>query len=121
VKLSGSAGEELDSATRDDYVDQTAAAPIFVSLPKDGATVSSPIRVAGTASTFEGYIALDIRSGGKVVDEQSITASRGAPERGTWSTTLDLPPGSYDLVFFEPSAKDGSHLHTTTVSIRVAP
>jgi hypothetical protein len=108
-------------ATRKDYVDLTQAAPIFVSIPIDGATVSSPLRVAGTASIFEATLALEIRSGGKLVRTESITASAGAPQRGNWSTTLELPPGSYTLSFFEPSAKDGSHLHTTSVRIRVHP
>jgi hypothetical protein len=119
VVLTDSAGKPVATATRDDYVDQTAEAPIFVTLPVDGASVSSPVRVAGTASTFEGYVALDVTRNGKVIDQLDITASAGAPQRGTWKEFLDLPPGSYSLVFYEPSAKDGRPLHTTTVRIHV--
>ena len=83
--------------------------------------MTSPVRVAGTAIVFEATLALEVRSAGKLVHTETITASAGGPYRGTWSTSLDLPPGSYDLVLYEPSAEDGSHLHTTTVPIRVEP
>jgi hypothetical protein len=119
LALTGPTGSRLDRATRADFVDLTQAAPIFVSKPIDGSTVFNPVHVLGTASTFEATLALEVRKAGKLVHTESITATAGAPGRGTWETTLDLPPGSYELVFYEPSAEDGSHLHTTTVGIRV--
>jgi hypothetical protein len=114
------AGEESRS-TRADYVDLTPSALIFVATPARDSTVKSPLRVAGTAIAFEATIRLEARSAGRLVHAETITASQGGPYRGTWSTVLHLDPGSYDLVLYEPSAADGSHLHTTVVPIRVQP
>jgi germination protein M len=122
VPLSNGAGKTLLApATRDDYVDLTPTAPIFVTAPPRDSTVTSPLKVVGTASVFEGTIELDVQTDGKVVQTHSITASRGAPERGTFEQQLDLAPGKHELVFYEPSAENGSHLHTTTVDITVSP
>jgi len=109
------------SATRADYADLTPSAPIFVETPRRGSTVSSPVRASGTAVVFEATLVMDVRSGGRLVARKTITASRGGPYRGTWSTTADLPPGDYELVFYEPSAENGQPLHSTTVPITVAP
>src|SRR5262249_6793598 len=113
-------GGEESRSTRADYVDMTPSALIFVATPPRDSTVESPVRVAGTAIAFEATIRLEARSGGRLVHAETITASQGGPYRGTWSTVLHLDPGSYDLVVYEPSAADGSHLHTTVVPIRVA-
>ncbi len=115
------AGAARSRSTRADYADLTRSALIFVATPTRDSTVTSPVRVAGTAIVFEATLALEVRSAGKLVHTETITASAGGPYRGTWSTSLDLPPGSYDLVLYEPSAEDGSHLHATTVSIDVEP
>jgi sporulation and spore germination protein/immunoglobulin-like protein involved in spore germination len=120
VSLSNGAEKAIVSpATRGDYTDLTSGAPIFVSAPIRDSTVTTPVRVAGTASVFEGAVAIDAWSGGKIVKTDSVSATLGAPNRGTFTDSLDLAPGRYRLVFYEPSATDGSHLHTTTVNIVV--
>jgi hypothetical protein len=122
VSLSNGAGETiLGPATRADYVDLTPDAPIFVASPGRDSTVTSPLRVFGTAVAFEATIVMEVWSGDMLLHTYTITASAGAPERGDWSKTLTLAPGSYRLVFYEPSAESGSHLHSTTVEFRVAP
>jgi hypothetical protein len=113
------AGSSRLHATRADYADLTPAAPIFVASPLRGATVTSPVHAAGTAIVFEATLVLEVRAGGKLVHRETITASRGGPYRGTWSATVALAPGAYDLVFYEPSAENGEPLHTTTVPITV--
>jgi hypothetical protein len=113
------AGATHARSTRADYADLTPSALIFVATPARGSTVKSPVRVAGTAIAFEATIALEVRSAGRLVHTETITASVGGPYRGTWSTRLRLAPGNYDVVVYEPSAENGSHLHTTTVPIRV--
>jgi hypothetical protein len=121
VKLSNGAGSTAYTpASRGAYVDLTPDAPIFVETPKRDSTISSPVEVSGTATVFEATFALEVRAGGKLLETHTITASAGAPDRGTFTKTLDLAPGRYELVFYEPSAADGSHLHTTTVEITVA-
>jgi hypothetical protein len=120
LTLSNGADEAIAAAaSRNDYADLTSAAPIFVSAPLRDASVSSPVRIAGTASVSEATLTLEVLRAGKPVDTETLTASEGAPERGTFSDTLALPAGSYDLLFYEPSAVDGSRLHATTVPITV--
>jgi hypothetical protein len=119
VQLSDGAENPLGSATGADYADLTVDAPIFVREPARDSTVSSPVHASGTANTFEATLAAEAWSGSKLLSTQTITATAGSGTRGTWSATFDLPPGQAKLVFYEPSAKDGSHLHTTTVFLQV--
>lgn len=106
-------------ATRDDFADLTPAAAIFVAEPKRDSTVSSPVHASGTADVFEATFVAQIWSGGKLLRTQTLTASSGTGTRGTWSATFDLPPGPARLVFYEPSAENGSHLHTAEVDLTV--
>jgi hypothetical protein len=120
VALQDENGGELTRPARAaDFADLARGAFIVVKTPVSGATVSSPVKASGTAIAFEATIAVDIRQGADVVDTKTITASAGAPERGTWSTQLDLPQGDVTLAFYEPSAEDGSHLHETEVQLHV--
>jgi hypothetical protein len=107
------------SVTRDDFADLTPAAAIFVAAPKRDSSVSSPVHASGTADVFEGTFAVDISSGGKLLRTQTIQATSGTGTRGTWSATIDLPPGPAKLEFYEPSAENGSHLHSTEVDLTV--
>lgn len=121
VTLSDSVGDPLGRpATPLDYADLTALAPIFVGSPARDSTVASPLTASGTAVAFEGSFVVEVHADGKLIHTQAIDASAGAPERGTWSTTLDLPPGPVQLLFYEPSAADGSHLHATQVDLTVS-
>lgn len=122
VSLSNDAGETIYTpAGRADYADLTPDALIFVASPARDSTVTSPVHVSGTAVAFEATIVMEVWSGATRLYTDSITTSAGAPERGTWSKTLVLAPRSYRLVVYEPSAENGSHLHTTTVGFRVGP
>jgi hypothetical protein len=121
VALSDSVDNPLGrAATALDYSDLTSEALIFVRSPSRDSTVTSPVTVTGTAVAFEASFVVEIHAGGKLVDTKTIDASVGAPERGAWSTTLDLPPGLVQLLFYEPSAEDGSHLHATQVDLTVS-
>ncbi len=122
IALHDSVGDPLGRpATPADYTDLTAQAPIFVRTPPRDSTVTSPVTVSGTAVVFEATFAIEIHAGGKLLSTQTVEATLGAPERGTWSTTLDLPPGPVQLLFYEPSAENGSHLHATEVDLTVSP
>ncbi len=109
----------VDGSTRAGFADLTADAAIFVAEPKRDSTVSSPVHANGTADVFEATFVAEIWSGGKLLRTQTLTASSGTGTRGTWSATFDLPPGPARLVFYEPSAENGSHLHTTEVDLTV--
>jgi hypothetical protein len=120
VELEGGGGRALGRpASAGDYGDLTADALIFVRKPARDSTVTSPVTAEGTASVFEATLQVEIWHDRKLVDTKTITASEGAPGRGTWSEVLELPPGDVRLVFFEPSAEDGSHLHETEVLLHV--
>jgi hypothetical protein len=120
VELESGGGRALGrAASAADYGDLTADALIFVRKPARDSTVTSPVAAEGTASVFEATLQVEIWRDGKLVDTRTITASEGAPGRGTWSEVLELPRGDVRLVFFEPSAEDGSHLHETEVLLHV--
>jgi germination protein M len=120
ARLQDGAGDDLARpATGADYGDLTPDAFIFVRTPLRGATVSRPVRASGTANVFEATFQVEIWSGGKLVGTKTITATSGSGTRGTWAAVLDLPQGDARLVFFEPSANDGSHLHETEVLLHV--
>jgi hypothetical protein len=120
VTLQDGSGADLTGpATSADYSDLTPDALIFVRTPARDSTVSSPVELAGTASVFEATLVVEAWSNGKKIATKTITASQGAPERGTWSTHLTLPNGDARLLLYEPSAEDGSPLHETEVLLRV--
>jgi uncharacterized lipoprotein YmbA len=120
VPLENGAGDSLArAATEADYADLTAEAPIFVASPARDSTVASPVQASGTANVFEATFAVDVWSAGRKLRTQTITASAGTGTRGTWSATIDLPPGPAKLVFYEPSAEDGRPLHETVVNLTV--
>jgi hypothetical protein len=106
-------------AAREDFADLTPNSAIFVAEPERDTTVSSPVHASGTADVFEGTLAVDVWSGGRRLRTQPIQASAGTGTRGSWSATLDLPPGPAKLVFYEPSAENGRPLHATTVLLTV--
>jgi hypothetical protein len=120
VRLQDGSGKDLARpATRADYADLTADALIFVRTPARDSSVSSPVRLAGTANTFEATFQIDIRVGERLLGTRTITATSGSGTRGTWSATLELPTGDVTLVLYEASAKDGSHIHVTQVPLHV--
>jgi hypothetical protein len=106
-------------ARRADYNDLTPEAPIFVAAPQRDSSVSSPLHASGTADVFEGTLAVDVWSNGKRLRTESIQATSGTGTRGTWSARIAVPAGPTKLVFYEPSAENGSHLHATTVELNV--
>lgn len=109
----------VDGSTRDDFVDLTPAALIYVAAPERDSTVASPVNASGTADVFEGTFAVDVWSGGKKLRTQTITATSGSGMRGTWSATIDLPPGPARLVFYAPSQENGAPLDETEVDLTV--
>jgi immunoglobulin-like protein involved in spore germination/sporulation and spore germination protein len=104
---------------RTDFTDLTSRSPIFVARPVRDSAVSSPVRASGSADVFEGTFAVDVWSGGRRVRTQTIQATSGTGTRGTWSASIRVPSGPAKLVFYEPSAEDGTPLHATTVLLTV--
>jgi hypothetical protein len=109
-----------DVLDRGDLEDVTPV--ILVESPLPGETVTSPIDVRGTSNTFEATMRLEVRRGTSVLAAETVTASSGSGERGTFAATLDVdaPPGPIVLVAFEPSAENGQPLHTVRIPLTLA-
>lgn len=102
--------------------DEAPYAPlILVDAPAAGATVPTTIRVAGSAVVFEATLVVELVRDGAVLEKQTVTATAGAPERGTFETTLHAPsPGAATIEAYAPSAEDGSRQHEMDVPVTVA-
>jgi germination protein M len=97
---------------------------IFVESPTVGETVSSPLRIRGTANTFEATFMVNVADwDGRIVAERFVTATSGSGERGTFDATIPFevtrPGGS--LIVFESSAEDGSQLHVVEIPLDLQP
>lgn len=103
-------------------VDPSYLPQISIESPGDGAIVQKTFHVTGTAQVFEATFMLELKIANRVAVKQTVTASEGAPNRGTFDVTLTSPAsGAAEIVAFEPSAENGQPLHTVTVPITVAP
>jgi len=103
--------------TRDDFASYEP--PILVETPGSGADVGRTFRVAGTASVFEATLVVQLVRDGKVLQKETVTASEGAPGRGTFETTLHGSAGAATVQAFSPSAADGSPQHEVDLDVVV--
>ena len=95
---------------------------ILVESPLPGATVSSPIRLRGTANVFEATVSLELRDAAdEEILETFTTATSGTGTRGTFAAELEVPEGTeaVTIVAFEASAEDGRPLHVVRVPVIV--
>jgi hypothetical protein len=82
--------------------------------------VSSPLRVFGTANTFEATFEYELLDAdGKVLSKHFVTATSGSGTRGTYDFTIryDTPGGPGKLVVYELSAADGSRIHQVEIPL----
>jgi hypothetical protein len=112
VDVGGRAG-----LTRDDFASYVP--PILVESPAAGAEVQGTFHVSGTASVFEATLVVQLVRDGKVILKQSVTASEGAPGRGTFDTTMHATPGALTVAAFSPSAADGTPQHEVDVPVTI--
>lgn len=106
------------SYTRADFEDLTPA--ILVESPLPFASVTSPMRVWGTANTFEATFDYELlEPAGKVLSHHFVTATSGSGTRGTFDFTVpfEAPNGLGKLVVFEESAADGSRIHQVEIPL----
>jgi Immunoglobulin-like domain of bacterial spore germination len=123
----GCIGDGDDSAATtsggDTSADPGALPAISVDSPAAGATVSSPLRVRGSANTFEATLELEVRSDeGEKLAAAVVTATCGTGCRGTFDEELGFDPGDAEaitLVAFERSARDGSRINVVRVPLEV--
>lgn len=95
---------------------------IWVTSPRPGTKVSSPLNVTGSAMVFEATVSLRLVTGdGRKLAEGHTNASIGAPGRGDFSAKLSFTsPGSGDgfLEVFWNSPKNGSELDKVRVPVK---
>jgi len=108
--------------TRADFEDLSPA--ILVESPLAFEDVASPLRVTGTANTFEANFEYELTdTDGKIVDQSFVTATSGTGTRGTFDFTTkpyEIPfDGIGALVVFERSAKDGSRINLVEIPVRM--
>lgn len=97
---------------------------ILIESPVVGDSVTSPLHVSGTANTFEATFQLEVRTGGRLVDKRTVTATSGSGVRGTFSeevpfTVSEETPA--EVIVYELSAKDGKRINTVRVPIGLLP
>ena len=105
--------------TRDDFASYLA--PIFVEAPLPGADVPATFHVSGSASVFEATLVVRLLRDGKELEKRTVTASEGAPNRGTFDATFTATPGRLQVQVYSPSAEDGSAQHEVDVVVEVTP
>lgn len=109
-------GQTLTRADEEQY-----APAILVVSPPPGDTVTSPVRVSGTADTFEATFVVDVVDGdGRVVAEQTVTATAGSGERGSFDASIPFEgakPGRGEVVAFERSAENGERIHVVEIPV----
>jgi hypothetical protein len=116
---------EIDgkSYTRADFEDLTPL--ILVESPLAFEDVVSPLRVTGTANTFEATFNYELTdTDGLIVDKNFVTATSGSGTRGTFDFTTDPFTVPFDgvgsLIVFELSAEDGSRVNLVEIPLRMA-
>ncbi len=97
---------------------------IFVETPAVGDIVRGPVTVAGTAMVFEAtFVAEILAADGEVIASETVTAARGAPQRGAFTVEIpfDTPsPRRGSLRVYEVSMQDGSRMNTVRIPLRFA-
>jgi Immunoglobulin-like domain of bacterial spore germination len=103
---------------------QRSLPPIEIQKPNTGASVRSPVRISGTANTFEATFILELRTGGRRLARRVVTATSGSGTRGTFALSVPFrvseeTPG--EIVAYELSAANGKRIHTVRVPIGLLP
>lgn len=120
VTALGGEGVDVDKVDRGDYEDLSPA--VLVESPRWGEATSLPLRVSGTANTFEAEFRLELKdSRGKVVADKQVMATSGSGTRGTFDTTLSgtAASGAATLTAYTLSAQDGRRRNEAVVRITI--
>ncbi|HZS15717.1 MAG TPA: Gmad2 immunoglobulin-like domain-containing protein [Candidatus Dormibacteraeota bacterium] len=96
---------------------------IFVEAPVVGQSAGSPLRVWGTANTFEAAFRIRLTtSSGVQLFDYPVQATSGTGTRGTFDVTVRFTvSGAATLQLYEVSMKDGSHVNVVTIPLTLQP
>ena len=93
---------------------------VVITEPAADATVTSPMRVQGTAEVFEAVFFLEVTDAvHTVLTTQRIMAPcfTGCPGPFDVTVSFQAPPGPLTLTAYTLSAKDGSRIDETSVAL----
>lgn len=102
---------------------EAQAPPILVEQPLRGDTVTTPLRVRGSANVFEAQLAVDVkRPSGRLLAHRSVRASAGTGTRGRFSVRIPLSglTGSVVIVAYSHSAKTGAPINGVRVPVTLS-
>src|SRR5207237_555637 len=112
-------GKEYTRADLEDF-----APAILVELPLPFQTVTSPLRAAGSADTFEANFQYELTDvNGKILPNASATATSGSGVRGSFDITIPFTvsqSGPATLKVYESSAANGKPIHVVAIPLTLA-
>lgn len=98
---------------------------VLVESPTIGEQVSSPLRITGTANTFEATFNVEVvDEQGRVLGKRFVTATSGSGTRGTFDAEVLFKAsakGPGKLLVFELSAEDGLRIHELEIPLQIVP
>ncbi len=117
VEAIGGDGVLVDPpATRASFEDVTPV--ILVEEPTFGEAAASPLRISGTANTFEATFVAEVKApDGSVLAEQVVTATSGSGDRGTFEASISFTGTPGSLVVYAPNADDGGRQHEVEIPL----
>ena len=99
--------------------------PILVESPLPEARVTAPLRVTGTANTFEASLIIEVLDAdGNTLTRKTVTATSGSGTRGTFETEIGFDTAGEQagtLYAYEASAEDGSPIHQVRIPLTLLP
>jgi immunoglobulin-like protein involved in spore germination/sporulation and spore germination protein len=109
--------------TRSDFEAETPQ--ILIESPTPFETISSPLRIRGTANTFEAtfIVELNLHAAGQLAFHRFVTATSGSGTRGTFDVTTRFSVhgfGPVSLIAYEESAEDGRPLHRVEIPLNLS-
>jgi hypothetical protein len=120
---SGSVGIGNKTYTRADFEDETPA--ILVESPLPFAHVSSPLRLTGTANTFEATFQYEVADEtGEQLAHHFVTATSGNGVRGTYDVSIPFTVATSTRVVlsvYEVSAENGRRANQVDIPLTLAP
>ena len=125
VDVFSSEGIVLDHPVgRSDY--QNLLPAITVKTPNDGARISSPVRVSGSANVFEANVTVQVLNGnGHVLERTFTTATCGTGCRGSYSTLASFKVAREQqgtiVVSDDDAAGTGTPPHVVRVPVVLVP
>lgn len=124
VSVFGSEGLVIDGPLGRDHFEEQLPA-VFVDRPAFAAAIGNPARVTGTSNVFEATSQVAILDGGgRVLVEQTVTATCGTGCRGTFDVRLDYDVARAQwgtLRVLDLSAMDGSPVDVRDYPVWLTP